>query len=321
MLGGVNRWKASGNIEKVYYRISNGVILYGPQIEKDTVIYTLEEFLEVYPFKIGDKVIDTADGCQGVVCEMKWDEEVSDMKYYVEFENDDFGWFANDSIEFCKENKNLGETQSNQDIDKIVDNLEKMSVKNHKMGPKSKLPSKYYEDRLEETQPKRDIDKSEFIIKHMILPNKMDDKLEYEIIDGYEFDKVENNKIILKPIKPKYPTTYEECCEIIHSDLNFYIDTHLYSGILETLYKLLICRTAYWKIAGEELGLGKPWEPKFGKCVLFDITFYLYQDNYVLHKAEYSSSDNCILVFPTEEMRDIFYHNFWILIEDCKELL
>lgn len=126
MMGGVNRWKASGNIEKVYYSISNGVILYGPQIVKDTVIYTLEEFLEKYPFKIGDKVIDEADGCPGVVSEMKWDEDVSDMKYFVAFGNSiDFGWYANDSIEFCEENKNLEETQSNQDIDKDVDNFRK----------------------------------------------------------------------------------------------------------------------------------------------------------------------------------------------------
>jgi hypothetical protein len=354
MMGGSNIHNLSGNDSHSCYfikgfknEIRDELYLFG---NENINYFTLEEFLEVYPFKIGDKVIDTADGCQGVVCEMKWDEEVSDMKYCVEFENDDFGWFANDSIEFCKENKNLGETQSNQDIDKdvfrkefceccgsqrcsgqddeledcerfknLMDNSGKQSDENHKMGPKSKLPSKYYEDRLEETQPKRDIDKSEFIIKHMILPNKMDDKLEYEIIDGYEFDKVENNKIILKPIKPKYPTTYEECCEIIHSDLNFYIDTHLYSGILETLYKLLICRTAYWKIAGEELGLNKPWEPQFENCSIPHYCIFINHRCEVCNDYFYGS--RCLLAFPTEKIRDIFYENFKDLIEQCKELL
>ena len=57
--------------------------------------------------RIGDKVIDEADGCPGVVCEMKWDEDVSDMKYCVAFGNGiDFGWFANDSINFFKIKKN-----------------------------------------------------------------------------------------------------------------------------------------------------------------------------------------------------------------------
>ena len=55
--------------------------------------------------------------------------------------------------------------------------------------------------------------------------------------------------------KYKYPKNYEECCEILQSDTKFYIDTHLHSGKLESLYQLLICRDAYWKIAGEEMGL------------------------------------------------------------------
>ena len=32
-------------------------------------------------------------------------------------------------------------------------------------------------------------------------------------------------------------------------------------------------------------------------------------------------TDNKILAFPTEEMRDAFYENFKDLIEQCKELL
>ena len=277
MVGGDNRWKASGEIEKVYYSISNGVILYGPQIVKDTVIFTLEEFLDKYPFKIGDKVIDKADGCPGIVSEMKWDEGLSDMKYFVTFGNGvDFGWYLNDSIEFCEENKNL-----------------------------------------DETHQKRDIDKSDFIIKHMILPNKMDDKLEYEIIDGYEFDRVENNKIILKPIKPKYPKTYKECCDVLLISPYYNLRYHTYEpnydeyatsnsllslqDKLNTLGKLIICYNAYRKIAGEELGLNKPWEP-----------------NEASINAQYGIRP---LLFPSKEIYNIFYDNFKDLIEQCKELL
>ena len=267
MIGGDNRWKASGEIEKVYYSISNGVILYGPQIVKDTVIFTLEEFLEKYPFKIGDKVIDKADGCPGIVNEMKWDADVSDMKYCVVFGNGiDFGWFANDSIEFCKEDKNLDE---------------------------NKFPS----------------------LEPMF---KLNDELEYKIPDGYEITEVSKNTIFIKPIKPKYPTTYEECCEIIHSDPNFYIDTHLYSGSLETLYKLLICRTAYWKIAGKEMGLDKPWEPDCKDNYQKKWTISFYQGEINLTNGP---NVHRILAFPTEEVRDAFYENFKDLIEQCKEML
>lgn len=55
-MGGNNRWDTSGGLPNLYYFISNECIIYSSQIEKDVVIFTLEEFLEKYPFKVGDKV-------------------------------------------------------------------------------------------------------------------------------------------------------------------------------------------------------------------------------------------------------------------------
>ena len=86
---------------------------------------------------------------------------------------------------------------------------------------------------------------------------------------------------------------------------------------LEALQQLLICRDAYWKIAGEQMGLIKPWKPdwKSGnhKFCIFTL------------KSEVSTGEyykyNKTLAFPTEEMRDTFYENFKELIEECKELL
>lgn len=300
MMGGKepNDFKCS-NPNKFYY-ILNEYICWdyiGPEEIDKYTIFTLEEFWEKYPFKIGDKVIDEADGCPGVVCEMKWDEGLSDMKYCVSFGNGiDFGWFANDSINYFKINKN---------------------------------------ENLEETQTKRDIDKAEFMIKHMILPNKMDDKLEYEIIDGYEFDKVENGKIILKPIKTEYPKTYKECCDVLFIPPYYNLRYHTYErgyneyatsntllslqDKLNTLGKLLICRKAYYKIAGEEMGLDKPWEPK--RCYGEEI-FFIYCDRVNgINIGRGFPTDNYLLTFPTVEMRDAFYKNFKDLIETCKELL
>lgn len=146
----------------------------------------------------------------------------------------------------------------------------------------------------------------------------------YKIPDGYEFDVVVDGKIFLTPIKPKYPETYKECCGILgmtydYPDIKIVSidECNLYTSFIE----LVRCRNAYWKIAGKELGLDKPWKPKFGKYIHYSINFYLYEDSFVLHKGEYNSSDNRILVFPFEEMRDAFYENFKDLIEQCKELL
>lgn len=210
--------------------------------------------------------------------------------------------------------------KTNMEVINAPDITAKVTDKNHKMGPKSKLPSKYYEEK----QTKRDIDKSEFIIKHMILPNKMDEKLEYEIIDGYEFDKVENNKIILKPIKPKYPTTYEECWKVrfeVDGETTleeFHNVSGYYSGPLGALQKLLCCRDAYWKIAGEQMGLDNPWKPDWTNldqvkyCIWVDIGEFITMINV---RGQH------ILAFPTEEMRDAFFKNFKKEIEQCKEFL
>lgn len=267
MMGGDNRWKASGEIEKVYYSISNGVILYGPQIVKDTVIFTLEEFLEKYPFKIGDKVIDKADGCPGIISEMKWDEDVSDMKYFVAVGNGiDFGWFTNDSINFFKIEKN--------------ENLEE-----------NKFPP--FEPMF-----------------------KMNDELEYMVPDGYEITEASKDKVFIKPIKPKYPKTLGDCCKVI-VDIGDYQMCGYKHELLFNFQNLLICRDAYWKIVGDEMGLDKPWEPDWTSGKPFHC---ISVSGNIIGKGKWYT-DNKILAFPTEEIRDAFYENFKGLIEQCKELL
>lgn len=81
--------------------------------------------------------------------------------------------------------------------------------------------------------------------------------------------------------------------------------------------RLRICRDAYWQVAGEELGLENPWEP-YEEDELFIIS-----NNRIsgVYKSHGICTDNFILSFPTEEMRDAFYENFKDLIEQCKELL
>ena len=142
-------------------------------------------------------------------------------------------------------------------------------------------------------------------------------KVQIRLGGDYEIQEEDGKTYIVKK-KLTYPKTYEECCEIIQSDPDLYVDTHLYSDTLEALYKLLICRNAYWKIAGEKMGLGKPWEPDWNNSneIKYCITI-------VRHKVEYfeSRTINIIIAFPTEEIRDDFDNNFNNLMDACKELL
>ena len=130
--------------------------------------------------------------------------------------------------------------------------------------------------------------------------------------------------------KPKYPSTYLECCSILQINNRFsitynnidnkYISAYEYQLMLDMdkIRKLKVCRDAYWKIAGEELGLGKPWEPDWKDCSQQKYTIFYYQDEASLSKGP---NVNRFLSFPTVEMRDSFYENFKDLIEQCKELL
>lgn len=163
-------------------------------------------------------------------------------------------------------------------------------------------------------------------------PENYEDEVELQL-GNYEIA-VRDGKTYAVLKKPKYPATYGECCEVLsippYYNLRYHTYEHGYNelatsnellawqGKLNILGKLLICHKAYYKIAGEEMGLDKPWEPdwKDTKSVKYAITLY---DN-VITKM-YLRNENAILVFPTEEMRDVFYKNFKHLIEQCKELL
>ena len=140
-------------------------------------------------------------------------------------------------------------------------------------------------------------------------------------LDDYEIE-VRDGKTYAVRKTPKYPklTNLSECKEIL-GEKDIYQSVSGYKGELLTKLQLLfIFRDVYWKIAGEELGLDKPWNSKYG-CgkwgywIGYDIsTNKIYcQDSRLLL--------NRVLIFPTAEMRDAFYKNFKDLIEQCKEFL
>ena len=125
---------------------------------------------------------------------------------------------------------------------------------------------------------------------------------------------VTNRLISFTTPKKEYPKTYTACWYILRHDINNCIIEGYKSELLNNFQKLLICRDAYWKIAGEEMGLGKPWEPTME-------TVYCISRNDNVIKCSYRGGKSNILEFPTTEMRDAFYNNFKELIEFCKELL
>ena len=111
-----------------------------------------------------------------------------------------------------------------------------------------------------------------------------------------------------------YPKTYDECCKVLglsefeynHTGTNVWYRHKL----MATLDKLMLCLDAYWKIAGEEMGLNKPWKPDWNDKKQDKHGFYNEIKNTIINAQ--------VFVFPTAKMRDVFYKNFKNLIKECK---
>ena len=371
-----------------FYHVLNEHICWGyigPEEIDEYNIFTLEEFLVKFPYKVGD-VINFPNNMAEEIAGMKWDEDLKDIIY-----TSVSGWTRPSRVP-----KNTNKTNMKTDCKKcglhfgsircfdkdcphntpksyavglkdgkvIECGVNKEIVMNEikplfKTGDVVKLKGcpdknifwivmdvvkdgyifndgkKYsFDDQHHYEKSNREVINTQPYIEAPDITAKVTDKNNCDIAcpDGYEFyDENGNligNKVMMRPKKPKYPTSYNDCCDILgfknrnKTEQQFLNSCDLYDSELMTKLSMLkVCRDAYWKIAGEELELDKPWKPKFGKYIHYSINFYLYEDSFVLHKGEYNSSDNRILVFPFEEMRDAFYENFKDLIEYCKEML
>lgn len=167
------------------------------------------------------------------------------------------------------------------------------------------------------------------------------EKINIDIPKGYEFAGIDNDKqqIVFTKIQSQYPKDYVECYEVLvgrkpaphevsfdKMEICLLSDSYDAQSIdfqtpqlfqLNGLFRLLMCRNAYWKLAGKEMGLDKPWKYDLSKDEF--VYAIVYQHGYI-NKCEIRYR-NHILAFPTEEMRNTFYENFKDLIEQCKELL
>ena len=85
MLGAINTYKISGDIPCVNYAISSDNEIYiseGARFSTTNFIhFTLEEFEEKFPYKVGDKV--RCDGWPCTILNCWWDESVDEIAYCI----------------------------------------------------------------------------------------------------------------------------------------------------------------------------------------------------------------------------------------------
>ena len=300
MLGGENTHFVGGVRHTCIYFIGDNndiQVLKLPQVDKTFTIFTLEEFEEKFPYKVGDKVKNARiNDFIGKIINVRWDNNEKQIIYVVEWDDvpkSTLTYFAkglqpykektiqeNIDESFNNTNQVIFETQTQccdirkSIIDKKQQSIETITIDDFKANTKEWL-----------------IDKLESMSK--------DDALQ-SICNIYD------------ALHTKYPKTYEECCNILERTSPIIDDVEGYKcELLIKFQKLLVCRDAYWKIAGN-------WKPFWND--LSQDKYSIFQDSYEI-KFSIVLSTNIVLSFPTEEMRDSFYENFKDLIEQCKELL
>lgn len=281
MLGGRNVDNLVGNAIYYYYTIMDdkkiiGAAFYLKALDDKFYILSLEEFLEKFPYKVGDKVQRKgATSCDNV--------------YEIE--------------------------QINWEYDQVVYIICDLYWKNIKCTVTTENLQPYKEETMEEKI-------QAYEVTEEICANEI--AIEF---DPSKFEMIERNgKYFVVKKEPQYPKTYKECCEVLRIPKNeHYIDIDAplvssdYNRLVSAFTKLLICRDAYWRIAGEQMGLDKPWKPDDSKNHVYYIFYCVSNDE--IRLAAGNLYFNEVFAFPTKEMRDAFYENFKDLITECKELL
>ena len=303
MLGGENKYKLNGcNIECAYYK-RNGVIRNTTIVGFNNIkLLTLEEFLEKFPYKIGDKV-SSKHLKNYEVSKMEWESVNNRVIYKLQ----GMGWYSADELQPYKE-----ETMNKAVFDA---NVQCCDIMNHLIKKET----------IEEQ--KKDYEEW-FQINYLEFENNDDtwaDEVEVNLGKDYEIQ-IRGDKTFIVKKQLQYPKTYAECCRIIvaKQDRHYYYtkkdkEQDYPNEIrildqLDHLRMLIICRDAYWKIAGEQMGLGKPWGPDWSNLSVTSHDFIKINNGRFIYSSR-------VLVFPTSEICDIFYENFKGLIESCKELL
>lgn len=154
------------------------------------------------------------------------------------------------------------------------------------------------------------------------------DPTTFVLPDGYIFKNengglIEATKITLEKKIKEYPKNYEECFEVMYGKTSPYSKTVIiknngYKGdVFTILQKLIFYRDAYWKLYGEEMNLGKPWEPED------ENTFSIFYDRLAdeISRQDGYNGANSTFEFPMAEIRDQFHDNFGPDLEKIKKIL
>ena len=112
MIGGKNTYGYTGDMESLYFSIYSDTIVYGSNrsfLNDNYVFFTLEEFLEKFPYKVGDKVVVMERGNVVTITDMSW-RNGREIIYDTLFNDDCYECFSSKELQLYKEQGPMGGT-------------------------------------------------------------------------------------------------------------------------------------------------------------------------------------------------------------------
>lgn len=321
-------WKGT-NSSLAYYVDDDGKInsTYNCIPNENILRYTLEEFLEKYPYKIGDMIRVPEFESEVRIIDMKWDG------YNIQYEvfTDETEWYT------------------------TTEELNNWITKNLKKGPEYKIGEKviYDGDVVEIIKCRWHSDQYLYYFYHneilrssscrglksceQVEPKKINQypllqqlKKYFEETPRDVIEKEWNELSYLNEIGPtveeyleyvkkyrktQYPKTITECYNRLEDNELVNVKT------IELFRELINARNTYWKIAGEQMGLEKPWKPDWKGDSWRQLKYCITVNGDREIERRTTQFDRRIFAFPTEEMMNAFYENFKDKLEICKEFI
>lgn len=244
-------------------------------------IFEYEDFIEKYPFKIGDYV-ESYNGFKGDISGMSWDSAESDVEYIVSNEWT-YKHILGKELNYCLDQReDCVECEADEPvIENTVEEIKNTTV------PSELLTA------IENAGYDVIVDENNNIYASL--------KIKTPVVETVT-----------------YPTTYEECLNVL--DLHYHDDTlcfcdlvngtefdtplsHFkFSNHINAIYRLIVCREAYYKVYGKR--------PDYNNTVY---TIEISRDGELYKSSVTNIGGNGaigFLVFPSEKSCDIFLASF-----------
>lgn len=286
LLGG-KKFNQIGNCDTGCYFIGeNNIITLWPSLDQSIFkIFSVNDFWKTFPYKPKESVF--YDGKETVVENLEWvaDEEV------VYYGLSNFACYVSpiDLVSVEKDEVDMAEVIT-----------EVLTERASNTEPKATLCKEPWEDSECDS-----VDKA--FAPDLRGQDYSGKRYGYKIPNGYEFEKIEKGEIILKPISPVIPKTFEECCNVLGIVPSSLFREHheniplAYVSKMDNIYKLIICQHAYWKVLCNDYKPGIDSKEISAHCSIY-------------------VNPQLTLIFPYMSVMEQFEENFKDIIEKLKNL-